>query len=398
MNVHFFIGASFPFGMAGTKRVCCYAKGLQACGDKVFVHVCHRTYMKGKTDNLPAVGEYEGIKYDYPAGKFKSENKLKRGLDYYLLDSLKVFLYALRNVRKGDIMYVYLYPLFTQMLLLLASSFKNAKIIKETCEHPSALGKVDSRWHKFCKWFEYHHVMPHYDGFIPISIELAKFVEKYKSKNAQYIVVPILVEETIFDIDFSKMSSPYDVPYVIHTGTMLEQKDSISKIIEAFANYRKKYKSKLKLVFTGPHANAKCSYIPMMKELGVYDDIELLGMVSVEQVAILQHFASLTIIYKSDNLQTRNCFPTKLGEMLMSGIPVITTTVGDANMYLKNGESAFIFSPDDEHSLILYMHDLLVDKTKSIMMGNKGKEIALKYFNPYFQGRRIHDFLNQFGI
>ena len=129
-----------------------------------------------------------------------------------------------------------------------------------------------------------------------------------------------------------------------------------------------------------------------MKDLNVFDDIELLGLISVDQVVYLQHFAAMTIIYKSDNLQTRNCFPTKLGEMLMNRIPVITTTVGDANLYLVNGESALIFEPDDDDKLIEYIHVLLTDKDKAIRIGERGHDVAEECFNPYFQGKRLHDF------
>ena len=392
MKIHFFLGTTFPFGMAGTKRVHCYAKGLIANGDKICIHVCHRFYKKDDTDNLPSSGLYNEIEYNYPSGKIKSQYKFKRGLDYYFLDSVKVFFYALYNVKRGERMFVYLYPIFTQILLLIVAFLKKAKIVKETCEHPSSIGNPNSKWHKLCKWFEYHFVMPYYDGFIPISTELQKFVDKYKKDKAKSIIVPILVDNAILNLDFKSVEPPYNVPFIIHTGTMLEQKDSISKIIKAFAKYKQTYKSKIKLVFTGPQANDRCKYIPLMKDLNVFDDIELLGLISVDQVVYLQHFAAMTIIYKSDNLQTRNCFPTKLGEMLMNRIPVITTTVGDANLYLVNGESALIFEPDDDDKLIEYIHVLLTDKDKAIRIGERGHDVAEECFNPYFQGKRLHDF------
>ena len=112
----------------------------------------------------------------------------------------------------------------------------------------------------------------------------------------------------------------------------------------------------------------------------------------MEQVAVLQHFAAMTIIYKSDNLQTRNCFPTKLGEMLMSGIPVITTTVGDANLYLENGKNAFIIEPEDEVMLIECMKLILDNPIEAKTIGKAGKLVAEKYFNPIYQGKRLSDF------
>lgn len=396
MNIHFYITKSFPHGMAAAKRRLCYAKGLIAAGDNVDVTICQKIYDIGEDDGFASKGLYEGIPYDYVCGKYKhaKKHRVLRGLDWNLLDFTRSFFYALSHIKRGDIVYIYAYPLYFQILILLASKIKGAKCIKETCEHPSAL-YGNGKWNKLCRWFEYHFVMPRYKGFIAISRELDKFVCKYKSVSAESIIVPILVEESLFDVDFAIKKTPYSVPYIIHTGTMVEQKDSISKIIKAFAHYKKEYKSDVKLVFTGPHANDSCKYIPMMEELGVRQDIELLGMVSVENVAMLQHFSTMTIIYKSDNLQTRNCFPTKLGEMLMSGTPVITTTIGDANLYLKNGESAFIIEPDDEKALLRCMHELLTKPQLAKRIGDNGKEVAKKYFNPFYQGQRLHDFFKK---
>lgn len=394
MTIHFFIDGSFPHGMAAAKRRLCYAKGLMAEGHEVEVHVCHKCFEQGDNDGFPEEGVYQGIPYIYICGKYKHKGKLLRAFDWLILDYIRSFFHALKSVYKDEAMYVYLYPIFMQILLLLVARIKGAKIVKETCEHPSALGNINSRWHKFCKWFEYKFVMPHYDGFIAISRELDKFVCRYKSPKAESIIVPILVDTDICDEDFKGVESPYDVPYIIHTGTMHEQKDSVSKIIRAFARFKKETDSACKLVFTGPHANEQCKYISLMEELGVRDSVELLGLVSTEKVLILQHFASMSIIYKSDNLQTRNCFPTKLGEMLICGIPVITTTVGDSNMYLENGKSALIIEPDDEDTLVDYMNKILVDKELAAKIGMEGRRVAEKYFNPIYQGKRLANFFS----
>lgn len=394
MKIHFYINTSFPFGMAAAKRRLCYAKGLMNEGHIVDVLVCQKCFDSTDNDGFPVEGVFNGIKYKYICGKYKHAKKYKllRGIDYLFLDYIRSFFYALRNIHRKEIVYAYYYPIFLQILILLAAKIKGAKVVKETCEHPSALGNIHSKWHKLCKWFEYNFVMPHYDGFIAISHDLNKFVEKYKSPKAKSIIIPILVEDPFCNKDVSNLKNEYNVPYIIHTGTMLERKDGISKILRAFARVRKELKIKCRLVFTGPHATDKCKYLPIIKELGIENDVDLLGLVSVERVAVLQYFAAMTIIYKSDNLQTRNCFPTKLGEMLICGIPVITTTVGDANIYLEHGKSALIIEPDDEDSLVKYIKFIFDNPVEAKKIGAEGREVALKYFAPIYQGKRLSDF------
>lgn len=394
MNIHFYINTSFPYGMAAARRRLCYAKGLMAEGHNIDVVICQKCFERGEDDGMPIKGVYRGIPYIYVGGKYKYSrcHKLMRGIDYMFLDYVKSFFYALKHIHNRDAVYVYFYPIFLQILILFAARLKGAKIVKETCEHPSALGNVNSKWHKLCKWFEYKFVMPHYDGFIAISRELEKFVMKYKSNKAKCIIVPILVENPFENIDLSNLRNEYNVPYILHTGTMLEQKDSISKILYAFARFKNEIKDDCRLVFTGPHANTKCSYLPLIRKLGIEDSVDLLGLVTTERVAALQHFATMTIIYKSDNLQTRNCFPTKLGEMLISEIPVITTTVGDANLYLEDGKSAFIIKPNDEDKLVDFMKFILYNPDNAKIVGKAGRLVAEKDFNPIYQGKRISDF------
>ena len=396
MNIHFYINSSFPYGMAAAKRLLCYARGLMSAGHTVDVVVCQKCFELGENDGLPTMGTYRGVPCVYVCGKYKyaKGNKLMRGVDYLMLDSVRSFFYALRHIHRGDAVFAYYYPIFLQILIIIAAKFKGAKIVKETCEHPSALGNVNSRWHKLCKWFEYHFVMPGYDGFIAISRELSKFVLRYKSRSAECIIVPILVEDPFENIHIDATKSEYDVPYIIHTGTMHEQKDSISKILRAFARFKKETNSACRLVFTGPHANEKCSYLPMIRELGMIDSVDLLGMVSTERVVTLQRHAAMTIIYKSDNLQTRNCFPTKLGEMLICGIPVITTNIGDANLYLENGKTAFIIEQNDEDALVGYIKYILDNPNEAKGIGMAGKNVAEKYFDAMYQGVRLSKFYN----
>ena len=97
MNIHFYINNSFPFGMAAAKRRLCYAKGLMAAGHSVDIIICQKCFEKNSNDDFPVKGIYQGIPYNYVCGKFKHKTKYRilRGLDYYVIDYIRSFLYAL---------------------------------------------------------------------------------------------------------------------------------------------------------------------------------------------------------------------------------------------------------------------------------------------------------------
>ena len=394
MRIFSYQNSPFPYGMAAAKRRLCYIKGLKVSGNDIHVIICNKVFEREEDDGMPAKGQYNGTPYCYINGKYKYPkwNKLMRGLDWNVIDPIRTLFYSLRHLHKGDIVYVYMYPLFLQLMIILASKVKGATTIKETCEHPSSL-RMNHKNRRFLDWIEFHLIMPQYDGFIAISTNLEDFVNKYKKTSAKVIRIPILVDPEPYHIDFSQMQSSFDVPYIIHTGTMYEQKDSISKILHAFARLKKEYPTPCKLVFTGKDSvPCRCKYTKMIEQLGLTDDVVLMGYVSDEEILKLQHFAALSIIYKSDNLQTQNCFPTKLGEMLMSQIPVIMTTIGDVKLYLKSEVSAYLFEEDDENQLIQYMRTILSNPQKASVIAKRGHDVALSSFNPIVQGKRLSEF------
>lgn len=391
MKIHIYAETTFPEGMASTKRITCYAKGLIAAGAEVRIVCTHRLIEKSVDDQYPEQGVIDGISYSYSSGKYKRKAQIARGLDWKYLDALRAYKDVCKNVKKDDVVFVYGQSLFMQLCLIKGGNKVGAKIIEECCEHPSALVNMKSLWVRFTKWYEYNHIMPMYDGFVAISNNLESFCMRYKRSDAKVLIVPILVENKN-NIDYDNYGSPYNEPYIIHTGTMHEAKDGISKILYAFKKFKQETGSSCKLVFTGPQATDECPYNNLICELGLETDVELLGYLSSEEIQVLQHYASLTIIYKSDNLQTRHCFPTKLGEMLLASVPVITTQVGDAHLYLENNKSAIIVPDNDETSLVLAIKELLNNKVKAKNLAEEGKKIALTSFSPVFQGERLCKF------
>lgn len=380
--------------MAAAKRRLCYIKGLKAAGDSIDVVICNRVFECGEDDGFKASDTYEGTPFCYAAGKFKHAewNKLMRGLDWMIIDPFRSFIYGIKHIHKGEIVFIYFYPVFLQLLILLATKIKGAKAVKETCEHPNTQRNMTKLQSKIQSWIDFHFIMPLYDGFVAISQDLETFVNQYRNQKAKVIRIPILVDPEPYEKDFTNEKSLFDVPYIVHTGTMNEQKDSISKILRAFARFRKENNDPLKLVFTGKQSSPKkCKYLHSIKELGIENDVILMGYLTDSDIINLQHFAAMTIIYKSDNLQTRNCFPTKLGEMLMSGVPVITTTVGDAKIYLEEGGALFIKENDDD-SLLACIHHLLEDAEDKNKIVNKGKSVAYTKFNPIIQGETLSTF------
>lgn len=387
MKIFLLFRNPFPYGMAPSQHVTCEAMGLKAAGANIEVDVFVPPLDKTKDNGLPEKGDYKGIPYQYINGKFKPKGLIAQIANRFW-NTIKTFFWGVRNFKEGDIIYSYGGDNLTLLLFIWAAHLRKAKLVVELVEIPF----WGDKWiYRFRRWICTTFLFSHFDSFVCISHTLMDFARKYGRKDVPVFLLPILVEEKDTQ---SSQPSRYDVPYIIHTGTMTEQKDGISHILKGFAEFKKKDSTKCRLVFTGPDANKNsCKYLSLIIELGIADSVDLLGMIATrEELLELQHHATMSIVYKVENTQTKYCFATKIGEILMAGIPLITTNVGEQVYYLHNRESAYIVSPGDEKELSEAIDYVLSHPVQTKQLGLKGKDVAKNDFNPIQQGKKLYEF------
>lgn len=386
MKIFLFGYFNIPPSMAAGKRTMCLAKGLKNAGADIEIDVVHWYFEGGQVSSFPPIGEYEGIKYNFVNGEKRYSNGLSLRYDLKYGDNRGAARYIIDNAKQGDIIYVYSGDTHTIKKLICAAHRMGCKAVLELVEIPYYSESLSARYHR---WIQEKYVLPKLDAISCISEGLMKYAKKHASKTTKFINIPIMVEN-----NDSQIYDPiYDFPYIIHTGTMHEQKDGISIILKAFAQFKKTDKTGCKLVFAGPHSNEQCSYIPMMQELGIFDDILLLGMIKDKnRLATLQRFATMSIVYRFDNIQTRNGFSTKMGEVLMSGTPLVTTPIGGHINYLRDKEHAFFVQPGNVNELADTIGYIFCNSGKAHAIGKRGKELAETVFNPNYQGSQLYDF------
>ena len=101
---------------------------------------------------------------------------------------------------------------------------------------------------------------------------------------------------------------------------------------------------------------------------------------SVSPTTIPQYFvdAEMLVLARPNNIQAKYGFPTKLGEYLLSGRPVVLTDVGNITDYLKDGVSAFIAKPGDINCISDKMMEVSANPEKNDSVAIAGKEVAMK--------------------
>ena len=381
MKIYIVSKEPFPYGMAATNRIICYAKALKEANLPCEVLIFTRTEKAGTgIKNAFAGGVFEGITFKYIGGK-SIRNKhvfIRKLLD--LLDQQKLIRYLKNNLKKGDVVFGYCgtHVNFINKVIDTAHK-KDAIYIRELCELPYGTSQETPKSIKLRKVLLKQ--FPKCDGFIAISDSLVELAQKYKSPKAQILKIPILVDYDKYAI--SDISNKAEIPYIFHSGTLYEQKDGILGMIEAFGIASQQLSFPIHFILTGdkkesPHATVIDELIIKYQ---LQDKIHFVGYLNEEKLREYLSLAALVIINKYDTQQNKYCFSTKLAEYLAAGKPTIITDVGEAQKWLTNEESAIIVKNGDIKILAEKITILFSDEKFRKKLSSQGKKVCEQHFN-----------------
>lgn len=374
----------FPIGMAATNRIICYAKGLLAHGV-----VCE--VITSNSQGTEANGVFDGINYTRINRNENSKAGIIYKAFYRWINDINSFIYCCRCVKRDDVIISYSDFFYFRVLFLILSRFKKNRIYTELCEIPGYDNRLKNRLFRF---LVLNLLFPLYDGFIAISSELEKLARKYKSIESEIIKVPILIDKDRIDNDSDTEDFEYrNYPYIFYAGAISEFKDGIVTSVKAFIQAARRLDFPIYFILAGPVSKDLEAIKQLSLENEMTDKIIYVGNITPAQVMKYLKYSSLFISNNPDNIQNRNGFSTKLGEALMSGVAVITTSVGEPQYYLKDGESAYFTDASDFGQLVDKIIQAFANPEERFRIANAGRSIALKYFDCIYQGGLLSRFL-----
>ena len=74
---------------------------------------------------------------------------------------------------------------------------------------------------------------------------------------------------------------------------------------------------------------------------------------------------------------------------MLSGNPVVVTSVGDIPLFLDDKESALIADPDDNDVFAAKLDWVLSNPDDAAVIGAKGREVALLNFNYLIETKKL---------
>lgn len=391
-------GISLPLGWASSSRLVNLAKAIECEGYEPEILLVRPTELQGQVQNPLSQGSINGIKYHYVLGtSVISNNRLIRRLQMFIAHFCLVFnlLKSLRNNGIGVVAYTR--NMSTLMAIWLVCKISRTPLVLEMCEWPDTL-KTRESIVRYNNMYFSRYAICLAGGIIAISVYIENKIKvnsKKCKKEPQLLQVPILVNVQEFD---GMVWEPDNTePYVLFSGNFMHM-GTIEMVIRSYAIIHKS-NPQIKLRLVGSR-NTGLEYeqvTSLISELGLLDSVVLHGFVARSELLNLLKKASALLIPLFNDAQSAARFPTKIAEYLMSGCPVITTSVGEVAIHLKHGVSAYLASDDSINAFATCIDNALADQEKARVVGARGKEYAISQFDYSGYGAKIIRLIQSLG-
>jgi len=386
-KIYIITDATFPVGMAPTNRILSYANGFLKNGAGCEIIIFRKTEDFGKIINDKTKGSFNGIKYKY---LFKNTNKskyfLKKRIDN-LLGLFRLLIYCLFRIQgKSKIIYYSSYNR-PAIILKISKIFKGHLILKEESEHPYVYEK-SKNYLSLLVFKRIHYNL--FDGFLLMTHNLIDYFKQNYPKIPQ-VHIPMTVDLERFNIVVVKKEKR-----ITYIGSLNNQKDGILYLLKAFSIFLKQFKGYELLICGYVSSNKeKNIFYDTLNKLKIKDSVVYYEKVKSDRIPILLKSSSILVLPRPDSIQAKNGFPTKLGEYLASGVPVVVTPVGEITSYLIDGVSAFIAVSQDANNLASKLKEIISDYQRAVEIGFIGRKVAEKHFNNIIQTQKIINFIQK---
>ena len=357
-------------GEAWTNRLLAYAKGLAEQG----VGVClmflisdeKRTFYEINIPNVEVVKLWESDGYLCRKNRYLSYMKNKRQVRHF--------------IKNGDVCCFSDASGF--FMNEVKASKKRIQILFESTEHPEVLNQSFIKKLLLARYFK---KLVDVDYLIVISNALKNYYISRGLLEQRIHVLNMFVDT----IRFANLTKRRDDKYIGYCGSISCYKDGVDILIKSFAEFSQQYPDYILEIYgTGPKEeilklNQLCDFY------NIKEKVHFAGKVSYESMPQKLFDSTILALSRPDNQQSRYGFPTKLGEYLATGNPVVVTSVGEIPYFIKDGKNGYLATPNDVKSFTLKLLQAAGDLTNSKEVGLKGRELVFNEFSYTEQVKRL---------
>jgi glycosyltransferase involved in cell wall biosynthesis len=392
LKIFFLFADSFPASTAYSNRIHSLALGLLKMQNDVEVSIVYPGSVKRRINEIPKNGFYQGVSYKHYCFFI---DKPKSFLFQKIIGVLGIInfircicLERLKN--KIDFVILCSSNLWHIIPMWIFAHLLGFKILREKNEYPKF---VIQNQNYFAKSSRYHLL----DGFIFMTHTLEDFFVNKLGFKGKYIVIPMTVDFSRFSNNFNYLSES-NVKYITLVGDVLGEKDGVLLLMESFALISSKYPEIIFRLIGEIYSQDKYyKLLQRIADLQISHRVEFTGLIKRDDIPNELQKSHILVLPRPISLQSESGFPTKLGEYLASGKPVIVTKTGEIEKYLKDEVDAYIIEPNRPDLFAKAIEKVLLDYDYAIKVGKTGQLKAKEVFSLEFQANRLNSFLKNFN-
>lgn len=262
-------------------------------------------------------------------------------------------------------------------------------VLHEITEYPDVVRRPGPLGALSLMVFERHHLRA-VDGVLVISRALRDYA-------AQRTSAPIHVLGALVDVTSTPVMPPLaltDTLSVGYAGSLSQKKDGVLTLVRAAAAAAKLTDVTIRLEIVGGDVRSADGREASLlcRELRL-ENVTFHGQLPQADVAGRLSRCHVLVLPRPASRQATGGFPTKLGEYLASGRPVITTAVGDIPRHLADHETCLMVAPGDVDALARALVAVASDYEAARAIGGRGRELVEASFAASRQARALNDFV-----
>ncbi len=374
MKIGIIFAGPYPEGIGASERISLLARMMQQAGASPTVLVPFFPSFP-RTGTLREGISEMGIPYRYLT-VLRRRDGWKKALDHF-----RYFLSVRRELRKvlGEFDAFYLYSFTPLQMAPVLQVLEEAEVpfAIEHTELRSALLVPSRSWkerllRRVSRRLE-KRVPPSTRALVVISEALERFYRPLFSG-------PIFRLPIIADYDgFTPAPADRPPPYRIGYMGGFSHKDGIDGILRSFLRLHGEM-PRLRLSLIGFSPNL-WRIRQWLARYGLPEAVDFHINVPYRSLPEVLGACDTLVMNRIDIPASHYGFPTKVGEYLATGVPVIATRVSDLPRYLTHGEDVFFIPPDDTDALADALRRRYARYEDFQEIGRRGRESGLRHFH-----------------
>lgn len=367
-------------GTAPMNRLLAYAKGFAESGLDVWLYF-FITDEKEKKANIVN----PNIHFVY---LWENNNAVFKKIRF--LGLLKNLLAFRNKIQKDDILFIA--GRVNYMFALARSIPRSIKIFCEATEHPEYNGSgILKRINNIISLYYIKRI----DGLFVISQTLKEYFISKGVKKERVCVVNMFVDSN----RFSHIVKNSDKKYIAYCGYVSIRKDGVDVLIKAFSKFHSLHPDyKLYIIGRAGFPEPLSYFIDLAEKFGVKESVVFTGEVSADEMPQLLVNAEILALARPDSLQARNGFPTKLGEYLSTGNPIVVTRVGEIPLFIKDKINGILANESDVDDFADKLIWVAEHPEQAMTIGKNGKKLVEYEFSYLEQSKIALSFINQNNV